>query len=472
MLMGADHLIALAVVASPDDPSAADEDDADKERDRGDEEEAARPRGRGVGVNEVEVGDPALRPVEVGRDRDPGRVRPLSSGSALRVASRSFALGASWGAGHSVGLAAVSAVFFATRRKMNLDQLGEVTDKLVGASMIALGVISLVSLRRWRARRALEREHVADPNSSGFGDLKLHASITNFDVATSLPPVGSSKSVAEAGVIFEASEAKRGSADEAEVCCLGGGGSHRPLPLVLKAGSDEHATAHDLNMPHVHVPQTPKRHVHRTRAELESAVMKEGAAAPRHVALHVDDVIISSEGIDTDTATRKSVMVGSETGDAQIPTEVCDGLTSTVATASTSNRSRWSLTIGTIHGVAGPSGILAVLPAIVLSNGSKATAYLVAFFIASTLSMASFAALFGLLARGVMFFGDARRGNREASEGSGDRDKDRDATSGRDRSSDRPARIATGLNMVAGVSAIAVGVLWLVLSGLGLLGDL
>ena len=51
------------------------------------------------------------------------------------------------------------------------------------------------------------------------------------------------------------------------------------------------------------------------------------------------------------------------------------------------SRGRWSLSIGLVHGIAGPSGILAVLPAVVLADAGKSTAYLVAFFVTSTAAM-------------------------------------------------------------------------------------
>ena len=46
------------------------------------------------------------------------------------------------------------------------------------------------------------------------------------------------------------------------------------------------------------------------------------------------------------------------------------------------------MSIGLVHGVAGPSGILAVLPAVVLADAGKSAAYLVAFFAASATAMA------------------------------------------------------------------------------------
>ena len=97
-----------------------------------------------------------------------------------------------------------------------------------------------------------------------------------------------------------------------------------------------------------------------------------------------------------------------------------------------------------------------MLPAVVLDDSAKATAYLVAFFITSTASMGAFAGAFGLVASLAAAAAAA-------------------AAPGRDpvrRVSDAPVRVAMGLNLFAGVAAVAIGVAWLVLSATGKLGDL
>lgn len=54
-----------------------------------------------------------------------------------------------------------------------------------------------------------------------------------------------------------------------------------------------------------------------------------------------------------------------------------------------------SLGIGIVHGVAGPGGVLGVLPAVQLHNGVLASIYLLTFCAVSTLTMGTFAALYG-----------------------------------------------------------------------------
>lgn len=132
------------------------------------------------------------------------------------------------------------------------------------------------------------------------------------------------------------------------------------------------------------------------------------------------------------------------------------------------------MSIGLVHGVAGPSGILAVLPAVVLADAGKSAAYLVAFFAASATAMGAFAAIFGyvtdLAVRRQM--DDGRDGCEEdvgEREGVGLDSRERRVGT---RATDAATRVAMGLNLGAGVSAVAVGTSWLILSGLGLLGSL
>lgn len=377
--MGADHLIALAVVASPDAP--------EREPRRDVESRGGHHRADGDDEN-----------------RDAERDRP-----GLRRALRAGMLGVQWGIGHALGLALVCAVFFATRRRMNLDDFGNYADKAVGASMIALGLISLWHLRTWRTRRERERAHIVDERVAGAGDPEVHAEVP-ARCPSSQQPASSQQSAAPSRQ-----------------------SSPRSVALVLQAGSEEHAAAHDMRLPHIHVP-------------VGSSPSSSSPAKPA-------------------------------SGRALVAAERFPSPDASDADQSSTDESRrgWSMSIGLVHGIAGPSGILAVLPAVVLADAGKSAAYLVAFFAASATAMGAFAAIFGyvtdLAVRRQMDDGRDGRCEEDVGEREGVGFDSRERRVGT-RATDAATRVAMGLNLGAGVLAVAVGTLWLILSGLGLLGSL
>ena len=377
--MGADHLIALAVVASPDAP--------EREPRRDVESRGGHHRADGDDEN-----------------RDAERDRP-----GMRRALRAGMLGVQWGIGHALGLALVCAVFFATRRRMNLDDFGDYADKAVGASMIALGLISLWHLRTWRTRRERERAHIVDERVAGAGDPEVHAEVP-ARCPSSQQPASSQQSAAPSRQ-----------------------SSPRSVALVLQAGSEEHAAAHDMRLPHIHVP-------------VGSSPSSSSPAKPA-------------------------------SGRALVAAERFPSPDASDADQSSTDESRrgWSMSIGLVHGIAGPSGILAVLPAVVLADAGKSAAYLVAFFAASATAMGAFAAIFGyvtdLAVRRQMDDGRDGRCEEDVGERKGVGFDSRERRVGT-RATDAATRVAMGLNLGAGVLAVAVGTLWLILSGLGLLGSL
>ncbi|MDX2147310.1 MAG: High-affinity nickel transporter [Planctomycetota bacterium] len=64
-----------------------------------------------------------------------------------------------------------------------------------------------------------------------------------------------------------------------------------------------------------------------------------------------------------------------------------------------------ALGIGTLHGIAGTSHLLGVLPALAFPDRSHALAYVFAFGLGSILAMTAFASLLGLAARGSLQLG-------------------------------------------------------------------
>jgi len=98
-----------------------------------------------------------------------------------------------------------------------------------------------------------------------------------------------------------------------------------------------------------------------------------------------------------------------------------------------------SFSIGLLHGVAGPGGILGVLPAVEMQNWRYSFIYLGAFILSSTLSMGTFAALYGELTKRVGATAES---------------------------------VELGLSVFSAALSIIVGTVWLVLSLLGKLEGL
>lgn len=71
-----------------------------------------------------------------------------------------------------------------------------------------------------------------------------------------------------------------------------------------------------------------------------------------------------------------------------------------------------ALVAGVVHGVAGPGGVLGVIPAVQLRNAKLASIYLITFCLTSTLVMGCFAACYGTFSEWLAGRGGSRNGKR------------------------------------------------------------
>ena len=104
-----------------------------------------------------------------------------------------------WALGHTLGLGAMTAVFFACARRVDVESVAKASDYIVGVTMLALGLVNIRSSVMFYRREHHARAHVVDCEA-------------------------------------------RGAHEDA------GDGT-----VVVLAGSEAHQAAHDFDIPHAHV---------------------------------------------------------------------------------------------------------------------------------------------------------------------------------------------------------------------------
>lgn len=303
----------------------------------------------------------------------PDHLSAIATLSANVRWSQAFWLGVRWGVGHSAGLLLVGIILIAitvgtTDETIHINEgVSIFFESLVGVFMLSLGVYGIK--RAWD-RRPKEFGNVNEVTSSAFElttDIEIaglaglppsyhsHAGILHVSrpsgSGTHSQSVGSarvcrSQTLASGFTTYSSitdSDYRGDQAIQVEIDAL-----EAPQPIISDEDSAGRGGGHALEAPQ----SSPTAH----------------------------RMVVSEVPVDQEDVTPNSVVNGN--GFQRLWSRLSTG---TVA-----------LCAGLIHGLAGPGGVLGVIPAIELHNWRLASLYLGVFCICSTLTMGVFALLYGL----------------------------------------------------------------------------
>ncbi|KAG2782849.1 hypothetical protein JG687_00009755 [Phytophthora cactorum] len=357
----------------------------------------------------------------------------LSAGSSWR----SFALGIRWGCGHSIGLIIMAVIFIALDGKLDFSVLNVVTDVLVGVFMIGLGVYGVhegvkkarQSRRRGASRR--KRKSVSDKKkntnmqeSESEEDDGVSGG-TETEIETETDSVASpSRTLLKEGEPKSSDEVVVKFSDDEEVSA-----ARRRRLEALKKSKDVIDDHEDAVMVDVSVKEVSSRHPRQHSSSVDT-ISLENSPCESVVALEelLSDRSQSSEETDSDIDRTKR-----DTG------PMCCGFKlPTIDFQNAQTQKCTALLVGIVHGIAGPGGILGVLPAVGLHDTVKSCTYLGSFCITSIATMGIFAAAYG------------------------------EATG---RLGERSELLAFRISIFSSMLSVIVGVLWLVLAAIGKLQE-
>lgn len=263
VLSGPDHLCALAVIASSSSSSSSDDscdDDDENDQDcndlnieRVDVNDDGKKRMRRETKNAKD--DDEESGVVVDDDDDDEYVianttndtkKRFNDPKLLLAANRrksrqrrdNFLLGVSWAFGHSFGLSLLVCVFFALKKELNINAIGDVGDKIVGFTMIAIAFAAARGARKFRTREKAEREHVRDSEADGEGEEMAHL---GDEIILEIDPTARTKVVASGSKEHEEMHLRRephvhqrSASRERRFAGGGGGGGNKEVVGVEK----------------------------------------------------------------------------------------------------------------------------------------------------------------------------------------------------------------------------------------------
>ena len=373
VLSGPDHLCALAVIASgssSDDSCDDDDDDENEDRDEEDcndlnnEREDVNDDGKKKRRRETENAKDDEESQSVVVDGDDEYViantndtkKKRFNDPKLLAANRksqqrrdNFLLGVSWAFGHSFGLSLLVCVFFALKRELNINAIG---DKIVGFTMIAIAFAAARGARKFRTREKAEREHVRDEEADGEGEEMAHL---GDEIILEIDPTARTK--------------------------------------VVASGSKEHEEMHLRREPHVH--QRSASRERRLASGGGGCGNKEGFLEVKIVGVEKEERGENDEEKNVSSSGRGGITTTTKEKDEE----------------KKDSRKKSAFLVGLVHGISGVSGILGVLPGVVLNSSAKSAAFIVSFLLCSTIAMTLFSVLFGeTLRKAASFAGERGKG--------------------------------------------------------------
>ncbi|KAL9180705.1 hypothetical protein ACHAXT_011158 [Thalassiosira profunda] len=338
-----------------------------------------------------------------------------------------FLLGVRWGLGHSVGLVVVGGALIAMEETSgeNIamdDRWTTMLEGAVGAFMLALGAYGLFRAQKHRRENEVAQEGFQRRDSSSM------VSLTSANVEAQVVETGKSlrqslKEIDDSIVnrMEDVLETDSRHSSDALSRALSTGDlstdelfSDQPDSYLDGAGSCPSPDRSIVTISSGFVPSSIQAKALKPKADVDLM------AASSLVAKHTDHSVVDIEGWAN----------GPIRDD-----ERCCGLRNICI----STPGLLALAAGVLHGVAGPAGVLGVIPAVQLRDAKLASAYLGTFCVSSTLVMGCFAACYGSLSE---WLAGGASGNR--------------------------------VYMVEAGSAllsVSVGIIWLVLLGLGKLDE-
>ncbi|CAH0478251.1 unnamed protein product [Peronospora belbahrii] len=316
----------------------------------------------------------------------------LSAGSSWR----SFALGIRWGCGHSIGLVLMAIIFIALDGKLDFTVLNIVTDVLVGVFMIALGIYGVhegvKKSRQSRRRGASRKKRMNDSDKMKNGEVEEESELrmkeendiasegteteTETEMETDCIVIPSHTSLEERAIVLS-DQLSVTISNEEEVASAARRKKLDELKGVKKSDDD---AENDADVADVEVSQ---------RQHFDSEDTFPEGTSPCESVVALEELLSNRSQSSDETDIE---MDGAKRGTGPL---CCGFKLPTIDLQSAQTQKCTALIVGIVHGIAGPGGILGVLPAVGLHDTVKSFTYLGSFCLTSIITMGAFAAGYG-----------------------------------------------------------------------------